>query len=35
MFNKTIIYMWEKDEFSYLISFDDNGTLFLTERKNE
>jgi hypothetical protein len=35
MFDKTILNMWEKDGFTYLISVDDNGTLFLTERKPE
>jgi hypothetical protein len=34
MFNKTIIAEWiDPDNFNqYLISFDDNGVLFLTER---
>jgi len=35
MFDKTILDMWEKDGFTYLISIDDNGVLFLTERKTE
>ena len=35
MFEKTIITIWEDKEskHQFLISIDDNGTLFLTERK--
>ena len=35
MFDKTIIDIWvdEKSSHEFLISVDDNGTLFLTERK--
>jgi len=35
MFDKTIVNMWEKDGFTYLISIDDSGTLFITERRIE
>jgi len=35
MFDKTIVDMWEKNGTTFLISIDDNGTLFITERKSE
>ena len=35
MFDKTGITMWEINNITYLISINDDGTLFLTERKQE
>jgi hypothetical protein len=35
MFEKVIVDMWEKDGVTYLISINDSGTFFLTERKQE
>lgn len=32
MFEKVIVDMWEKDGLTHLISIDDNGTFYLTER---
>jgi hypothetical protein len=33
MFDKTIISVWEDNKKEYLLSFDDDGVLYLTERE--
>ena len=35
MFDKTIITMWEKNGLTHLISINDDGTLFLSERNKD
>jgi len=35
MFDKTIVDVWEKNGITFLITIDDNGTLFLIECKPE